>query len=799
LNTQSQSDARLAVTYRFGSFEVRVTSGILLRRGERIKIQELPFRMLLMLLEHAGEVVPREALRSRLWGDRTFVEFDSNLRVAAAKLREALGDNVTDARYFETVSGRGYRFIAEVVTVEEVQPIVMQEALLAEFAPASPPNLAVPVIPDSPQISRNFATRWRRWSPAYSAVVCLVPAVALFIYWYTHQALIHSQDKVVVGSFINSTDDASFSGALALPFHLKLEESPYLSLVSNQRFQHLIHDSAPSFENELHACGSLDGKVLLRGELVVSGKGFQSIVRAFRCEDGKLLAAEKAYASSTATVLLSVDQAVEAMRGRLGESRNSLQRFNVPLMQATTGSLAALRAFNQGEEKHLNGRDTEAIVDYKLAIDLDPQFALAYARLGTVYSNAGEDGLRRKYFQGAFDLRERTTDREKLYIAASYYSFATGENWRAVHAYELWSQVYPRDVTPANNLATQYLQIGQPEKAVAAALRATQLDPQLNVPYAVLAQAYMRAGHYPELKQLCDDPEHGKIAAVSLHFSCYEGAFAEQDATAMDRQQRWAEGNPQQSALIGASAAGELSYGHMHEARRLFALARQSAIGNNLPEFAAATWLDLASLDADMGLQHEAGREAAEGIALAPDSADAGASAALVYARAGDISEAEIQAQKAHAKAPLDTILNFAELATVRASIQMLQHDTNGAIRTFEETSPYDLCAVMGLSSIYYRGLAYLEAKQRDRAIRAFQSVIDHRATTPTSPYIVLSQLELGRAYQLAGDTANARRMYRVLDERWKTADPDFPPLQELRRSERLLKNDMTQGTPHSL
>lgn len=757
---------------RFGPFEVRAQSGILLCKGERVKIQDLPFRLLLVLLESRGSVVSREELRSRLWGNGTFVEFDNNLRVAAAKLREALGEKVKEPRYFETVTGRGYRFLAEVETVTGAPPAAPAESPSDSSGFSAPPAAALPVA--APRIGR------RRRSGALAAALAVVILMAAGggVVWYAKRPLIGSQDKVVVGTFANRTGDHSYDGALTLPFRLKMEESPYLSLVSSQHLVGFIRDpGAATLANQLRVCHSLHAQVLLHGQLLPSGHGFDLEVSAFRCANGKLLASERAEADSQAGVLSALDHVAEKMRIRLGEPQSSLQKFNVPLMQATTGSLSALRAFTQGEEKHVRGLETESIADFKLAIDLDPNFALAYAQLGAAYANAGQFSLARQYLKRAFDLRERTTDREKLYITTKYYSFATGETQRAIDAYQIWSEVYPHDIIPVNNMAGQYILIGQPEKAVPLARKAVQMDPTLGLPYAMLELAYLQSGNYTSLQQLCNDLQLGAMDGAGFHLPCYKDAFVLNDAAGMERQMRWARGTPQESVFLGAAADVAFYRGHLRQYRRLVAEATQNALDNNLAQVAADIELSYASVEAELGQRKEAQLAAKNALAWAPDSAETEADAALVLARTGDVSGAEGEARRAFDQSPLDTILNSAQLATVNAAIQLDRHDPQGAVQALQQARPYDYCMEMALSPIYYRGLAYLEAKQWGDAVREFQRAVDHRAVAPTSAYVILSQLELGRAYQLEGDRADALHAYGQLATTWKDADRDFPPL----------------------
>lgn len=456
-------------------------------------------------------------------------------------------------------------------------------------------------------------------------------------------------------------------------------------------------------------------------------------------------------------------------------------------MEVTTASLAALKVFTLGEEKRSLGLYPESIANYKLAIDLDPQFALAYARLGADYSNMRQPSLGREYYGKAFELRNRTTDRERLYIITHYYALATGEIGRAIEDYELWRTIYPRDFTPTNNLAVEYLEIGQPQKAVEFARRAIHLNPTSQLAYGNLAEAYARTGDFSDENVLCRDPAHAEDDFVGFHNACLAAAFAQDDEPGMQRQLKWAHGKPYESMLLSDMAWIAVSRGKVSEARRLVAQAKQNALQNNLVELAADLLLDSANLEADFGLVHEAREDVQSSLALASEYASEQGMAALVLARAGDIPGAEAESSRASSQAPLDTILNSAILASVRSALDLQKHDSKGAIKSLEETRPFDFCASIGPAPAYYRGLAYIQDNQPQQAIRELQRVLENRLMAAYPVYDALAQLKLGRAYQMIGDQVHAAQAYSKAGTIWKDADPGLPPLQEMRVYQREL------------
>jgi tetratricopeptide (TPR) repeat protein len=605
---------------------------------------------------------------------------------------------------------------------------------------------------------------------------------------HQHIPLLGSSDQVVLGGFTNDSGDDSYNG-LGHAFRVKLEESPYINLIPDQNLLRLVPEPASaSLQQLLKGCTSLGGKVLITGVIMARPPGFEITTAARNCANGHLLTSQTVKAASREAVLAALDQSTDQLRKGLGESGASLQRFNVPLAQATTSSLAALRAFTLGEEKRANGQEFEAIQDYKLAVDLDPQFALAYARLGTIYSNAAEQTQSAAYYQKAFDLREHTTDRERLYIAAHYYSIS-GQIRRTIEAYELWRSLYPRDSSPYHNLAIEYLALGKPEEAAGVARTAVQLDAASSLSQAVLASVYLQTGEQAQLRTLCSNAQGRKGDSAMLHETCFLLAFLQNDQVAMDEQIRWSHGNAAEGELLDDVAWVAMYQGKLRSGRKLFAQARQVALAQGFPELAATIDVDQAILEADFGYPREARALSLDALRLAPDNVSIQALAALALGRSGETALAESKAAKVAAQAPLDTILNDAELPSVRAAIQLQKHDPQAAIQTLEPVRPYDACSALALAPAYYRGLAYQDTGHPDKAAAEFRSVLGHRALVPDSPYIPLAALQLGRALRRLGDSAGAAKADRQVDEAWRHADPDFLPLRQHQSDRRELSS----------
>ena len=754
--------------YRFDCFEVSLKLGTLLQRGERLRVQALPFKMLVALLERPGELLTKEELADRLWGQEIFTEIDQSLYVMAGKLRQVLGDDASQPRFIKTDSGKGYRFIASVTPV---------------FAPVSERSAPLSLPAEQTELTVKRTSRLAAFR-LLAVVIVAALGTGLAAYKYEHRALMNDHDGVVVAGIANSTGNADLDGTFSSALQSQLEQSPYLNLISDTNFRALIKSpESASLQDELRACVKLEGQVLLKGRISSLAQGYQVTLSAWRCASGRLLTTEKAVASSQATILPALDLAGESMRRRLGEPEASLRRFNVPTVQAATPSLAALRAFNLGEEKRFTGDLALAVASYKLALDLDPQFAIAYGRLGIVYYNTAQFVLSAQAFQRAFELRDtRTSDRERLFLITLYYRFATGQIKQTIEDYELWRALYPRDVAPIHNLAAQYLSIGQPQRALDLARQAIQLEPTDDNHYELLAEAYLRLGDFANVKKMCEDPAHGSMKLMRFHLACFEAAFGQNDEVAMNGQLQWAHGNPQESEALDDSAWAAMYFGRISDARVLFRKAKDSAVQNKSMELAAGIELDQGLLESDLGLLPAARTVAREVLKLPFEGASEQANVARVLARSGDTALALTIAKKAAGMAPLNDLINSTMLAMVRAAVYMQKADPARAVEALEESREFELCSCMQLAPSYYRGLAYLQNNQPELALRQFQQIIDHRFLAPPfSVYLVLSQLELGHAYQLLGDSTSANSAFAKVEMVWKDADRNFPPLQKLR------------------
>jgi DNA-binding winged helix-turn-helix (wHTH) protein/tetratricopeptide (TPR) repeat protein len=673
--------------YRFGPFELSVARRTLYRDGVAVRIQELPFQALHLLVEEQGRVVSKSELQDRLWGRDTFVEVDPNLYVIIGKLRDLLGDDAVTPRFIKTVSGRGYQFIGMITRATQASapdqgdPIrndvssidALTASSLIPIEPLPAPfsvhghliQEIAPLTPSRPLQRRNWM---RPWLWLLFGVVMAVSGI--WIVWRNHTdhgGIYLPAQFVMIAGPDDSSQASRFDQMLPFLVKLKLQQSPYLALLPDRRIADFKRNEAYNGKDgEVRECSALGGSLLLNSQVVAIGQGYRIELAALRCPDGKVLTTQHADVDSEASLLSAVDLVTERMRQRLGEPASSLQRFDIPLMESTTTSLAALKEFTEGEEKLQTGNGLAAVSNFKMAVDLDPKFALAYARLGTIYLNSQQPATGSNYISKAFELRDKISDKERLYIAGHYYTDVTGDLQSAVKTYDLWTTLYPRDWGPFNNLANLYDLLGNPEKGVEYARAAAQMNPNSGLTTATLAQAYLELGDHPQLNTLCKDPSQTANAFITFHNICFLDAFARGDEPEMQGQLVWAKGNPQESLLLGSVASTDLAGGKLGLARQALVSARDNASRYHIPEIATMMDLDQGDADAEFGSPQQAVENVHEALTLAQHDIEAQAFAAMILAVAGQDRSAQRLAADTSKQAPGNDAIVSVGMPTVK-------------------------------------------------------------------------------------------------------------------------------------
>jgi len=742
---------------RFGVFEVDVRVGELRKQGVRIKLQEQPFHVLTVLLQRPGEVVTREELRSENWSADTFVDFDNSLNTAINKLREALGDSADNPRFIETLPRRGYRFITPVTN---------------EGREASATGAAA--------VSDKRA--WR--TAAIMAGVLAAAVSAGGLYWRSHRfPKLTEKDTIVLGDFTNTTGDPVFDGTLREGLSVELEQSPFLSLVSEEGIQQTLRMMGqptnvrlkPQIAREV--CQRTNSTAALDGSIALIGTRYNLILKAVNCVSGELLASTEAQASDKNHILDALGKVALEMRRRLGESLSTVQKYNTPLEQATTPSLEALQAFSLGVKAQFAG-DVAPVAFFQSAIQLDPNFAAAYDAMGSENEVIGT-ALAVENIRKAFELRTRVSEREKLIIEGDYYHFVTGDRTKAQQSYILGEQIYPREVTFRESLGVLYNALGQYEAGLREDQEAVRLAPS-SITYRFLIYTYLSLNRDEDAAALAREA-HGKGLDSSLGTTLYSLAFYRNDTTEMSRQvAAWA-GKPGQDLLLALEADTAAYFGHLGRARELSRQASSSAkrAGENET---SATYDAVAALRE--GLYGNA-IQAGQRTALAKERSggpDKYYAVALALAYTGDGSQG--LADNFNGSFPENTVVQLNYLPTLRAKLALSHANPQQALDTLEVAAPYELGLPAlwfynwpNLYPVYVRGEAYLGAHRGSEAAAEFQKILDHRGIVLNEPIGALAHLQLGRAYAMQGDTAKARAAYQDFLTLWKDADPDIPIL----------------------
>ncbi|PYU52857.1 MAG: hypothetical protein DMG48_06210 [Acidobacteria bacterium] len=753
-------ETRPPAILRFGVFEVDVRSGELRRQGVRIKLQEQPFHVLAVLLQRPSEVVTREELRNQNWPADTFVDFDNSLNTAINKLREALGDSADSPRFIETLPRRGYRFIAPVTSADGT----------TRGTPAGM-GVATP-------------TRGRKIALAV-AVGVFASGIAGSLLWRARQARhLTEKDTIVLGDFANLTGDAVFDGTLREGLSVELEQSPFLSLVSEEGIRQTLRMMERPANTRLtpeitrEVCQRTSSAAALDGSIALIGTRYNLILKAINCASGELLASTEAQASDKNHVLDALGKVALEMRRRLGESLSTVQKYNTPLEQATTPSLEALQAFSLGVKEQFAGDDVAPVAFFQNAIQLDPNFAAAYDAMGSENEVIGT-ALAVENIRKAFELRTRVSEREKLIIEGDYYHFVTGDRMKAQQSYILGEQIYPREVTFRESLGVLYNALGQYEAGLREHQEAVRLAPS-SITYRFLIYTYLSLNRDEDAAALAREA-HGKGLDSSLGTTLYSLAFYRNDTTEMSRQvAAWA-GKPGQDLLLALEADTAAYFGHLGRARELSRQASSSAkrAGENET---SATYDAVAALRE--GLYGNA-IQAGQRTALAKERSggpDKYYAVALALAYTGDGSQG--LADNFNGSFPENTVVQFNYLPTLRAKLALSHANPQQALDTLEVAAPYELGLPAlwfynwpNLYPVYVRGEAYLGAHRGSEAAAEFQKILDHRGIVLNEPIGALAHLQLGRAYAMQGDTAKARAAYQDFLTLWKDADPDIPIL----------------------
>jgi len=630
---------------------------------------------------------------------------------------------------------------------------------------------------------------------APAAVVLVAALIAGGLYFRSRSATstkkaapLSEKDTVVLADFDNKTGDNVFDDALKQALAVQLGQSPFLSILSDRKVEETLRlmGRAPNEritrEIARELCIRTGSKALLLGSISNLGGQYVIGVDAVSCSSGDTLAKEQEEAASKQEVLKALGKAASSLRGKLGESLATVQKFDVPV-EATTPSLEALKAFSMGITTFRAKGNAEAIPFYKRAIELDPNFAVAYASLGVVYGNLGQASLAEEDIKKAYALRDRVSDREKYRIAALYYDSVTGELEQETQVYELWAKSYPQDSVPPGNLGYIYGQLGQYDKSLAATLEAQRLA-QDATGYSNLADTYIELNRFDDAQKTIEEAQKHNRAGDFLHLAIYQLAFLKGDAAEMERQVAWAAGKPgSEDFLLSVQSDTEAYYGHLTKARDFSRRAVDAAVRNDSKETAAIWQVNAALREAEFGNPATAKQDVAAALKLSPGR-DVEMLAAVALARSGETARAETIVGELEKSYPSQTLLKVYWLPTIKAAIELSANNAARSLVHLEAAAPYELgeppqFQLGTLYPAYIRGQAQLMAHNGAAAAPEFQKLLDHRGIVLNFVTNALAHLQLGRAYAMSGDGAKAKSAYLDFLNQWKDADPDIPILKE--------------------
>jgi DNA-binding winged helix-turn-helix (wHTH) protein/tetratricopeptide (TPR) repeat protein len=764
---------------RFSVFELDLDSGELFKQGRKVKLQGQPFEVLLTLLDRPGQMVSREELKQKIWPSDTAGDFDQGLNRAINKVREALGDSAESPNFVETLPRRGYRFIGSIQADNSVQS-----------APVAPSPSQVPPQPSSEEDSRSPSKK--TW-----LILLTVAALAFFVagYFYFHRKpKLTDKDKIVLADFINKTGDPVFDGTLRQGLAVQLEQSPFLSLVSEERSRQVLPlmgqpaDARLTPELAREICERTASAAVLEGSIASLGSQYVLGLRAKNCRTGDVLDEEQVQAARKEDVLNALSQIASRFRTRVGESLATIEKHDIPLAEATTPSLDALKAYTTALKVHSSIGPAAASPLYKRAIEIDPKFAMAHAWLGHLYGEIGESDLSAETATKAYQLRDRASDREKFFITATYDHRVTGNLERLQATCEAQVQTYPRDPDAHLFLAGIVYQVaGKYEKAVEESRKAIELDPDFAIGYAILAYSYISLDRLGEAESTLQRAFKRKLEIPYFLEHRHDIAFLRADKAGMEREAALSRGKSGAEDLISGKEAFALAYsGHLQQATRMSGravdLARQAAQRETaaLYEAAAALW------EAFFGNATEAKQSARAALELSKNR-EVKYGAAFALALSGDLSQSQILANDLEKTFGEDTSVRFSYLPTLRALFALSRSEPSKATELLQIAVPNELgqprSAIHGffgaLYPIYVRGEAYLAAHHGAEAAAEFQTILDHRGIVVSDPIGALARLQLGRAFLLSGDKAKAKTAYQDFLTLWKDADPGIPILKK--------------------
>ena len=670
-------------------------------------------------------------------------------------------------------------------------PVAVEAPPPARVSSASR-NPAQPSAPSQPAFTPPAAhvadarpkTKWNLILPIAAGVLVVLVGVGMYLRSKA-SATLTEKDSVLLADFVNTTGDPVFDGTLKQALAVQLEQSPYLNLVPDSKIRDALRlmgkpgDERISNDVAREICERQGIKAMLTGSIAGLGNHYVITLAALNGVTGDALDREQVEVDSKEQVLKSLDKAASDLRQKMGESLASVQQFAKPLEQATTSSLEALQAFTQGQSEHQKMHDDAAIPFLKKAVELDPNFATAYATWGVSCFNLGRIAEGIGALKKAYELRDRASDRERFYIEAHYYDEVTIDFEKALAVYTQWAQTYPRDTVPLDDAALSSAALGRHEKALEFASQGHRIDPQDVYAYDNMVGAYEALNRFDEAKSIAEEAIAKKAAGSGVHFVLLDLAYYKGDHAAIQHELDEVKDTPFRPFVMFFNAAWNTSLGKVKTSGELWQQSRQDLIGIGAKEVAGQVMTLEAYDEAQLGYESEARRKTDQALQVSNDP-DTRWGAALAYAALGDSAKSSSLLESAMRDAPDNVFIKAMIGAEVHAMQQLGRNQAADAVSTLEAIRNYEFgtgSRAVGATPAFVRGLAYLKLHDGAKAATEFQRILDHRGAVSWGIEYPLAQLNLGRAYAIEGDAAKARTAYQDFFALWKDADPDVPIL----------------------
>lgn len=765
--------------YRFGEFVLDPAKRTLSRADSPISLTPKAFDVLIFLVRNPNRLVAKEELLRAVWGD-TFVE-EGNLTQYISHLRRALGDNSEDTRLIATITRKGYQFTAR-VTVAEAADIAKHATLRSAATETSKIDARPVEFPINEKVSESSSQlaglRLRNWFAA--AALLGVIATAFCLYWsHRRRVTLFATDTIVLAAVKNETSDPAFDDALDTALRYEMEQTPYLNILGIDKVSGTLAQLnlppatklTPDVARQI--CGKTNSKLVISQAIGDAGNGYHLQMRALDCGSGATLANEQTDIGKRDEVVHELGVTAARFRGKLGEPRDSLARFNQPLEKALSSSLEALQASAQGSKLYLAGDVEGALKLYQRAVELDPNLAVTYHAIGSAHGALGQHDQMVASFARAYQLRDRMAEKNRLNIELIYYSNVTGELDNSYSVLVRALELFPRDVFFHASLANTLIQLGQLNRAADAEDEMARLGPSpLHFSWAAVDNII--ASRFKQASSWLAQAEALKFDSVGLRVQRFRLAFIEGDRAAFDRIFDGEAHGPNRVVFLRERGRFELQQGRLDSLNR-FQL-QASGLSSD-PEDISTSLVFFALQNAEAGRATLA-RKTQDQALQSKLERNRRMVLALSLARSGRTLEASRLADEVSQEAPLNTIVQKFLVPTVRAAVKLQQHDPTAAIDLLRETVPYDLADTHSFDYLYpayIRGLAYLELGDGRSAAREFQKLIDNPGLCLGYITGPLARLQLGRAQKMMGDQAAARKSYETFLDLWKNADPDIP------------------------